>query len=503
MKANHKKFDWYSFIKDHPLFGELASYDINGLLDPNESTPQAYKQGSVIIRAGEISNSFFLIGEGSVNVDLASEDSSATNICTLYKGDYFGEMSAIDDQSVRAATITANEKCTLLEIKSRSFQQILKTNPELEFKLLTMLAARIRHVNDHLLKNTRLTYDSKFSLLSERIESQSKVVDASLRASQSIFEQTKIRTDEIIHSAERGRSRTTWVMSTLTAGFTLLLALFGFLGYEKLDTLDTIRQDIDKKKEAIEKTVEEIEETRKTVGLMKIEFDSAQKQVEETIKSIDSFKSTTNKSIKESQTAKRILFESLISLFMARVEEYININAEQGESEIIVNPANIGFQILEINDSFITIKLFLKIFYAIEDSHNGVADNLIKISESSFERKSESELKKENILNRARMTYFALFMDQYESIGNEHDADNHLAHFLSQYILLVTDTTPGDSVKLNSVSFDIQLNELKAKYKKITEDDTKEMLYLDFISGLDSENFNTRMKAANNAIFMR
>ena len=184
MKANHKTFDWYSFINNHPLFGELASDDINGLLDPNNSTPRTFKQDSVIFRSGELSNSFFLIGEGSVNVELASEDSSATNISILYKGDYFGEMSAIDNQYGRAATISAIEKCTLLEIKSRPFQQILKTNPELEFKLLSMLSARLRHVNDHLLKSTRLTYDTKFSLLSEKIESQSKVVEASLRASQ-------------------------------------------------------------------------------------------------------------------------------------------------------------------------------------------------------------------------------------------------------------------------------------------------------------------------------
>lgn len=511
MKANHKTFDWYSFINNHPLFGELASDDINGLLDPNNSTPRTFKQDSVIFRSGEISNSFFLIGEGSVNVELASEDSSATNISILYKGDYFGEMSAIDNQYGRAATISAIEKCTLLEIKSRPFQQILKTNPELEFKLLSMLSARLRHVNDHLLKSTRLTYDTKFSLLSEKIESQSKVVDASLRASQSVFEQTKIRTDEIIHSAERGRTRVTWAMSTLTAGFTLLLMLFGFFGIKNLATIETIKQGIEEKKTAIEKTVDEIENTRQAVGDMKIEFYAALKHVNETIKSIDGFMEATTNSISDSETAKRILFESLISLFMTRVEEFINLKVEHGESDAIVDPGNLGVHILEIKDPDITIKLFLNLFYEIEESHNDLADNLTKISESSFESKSESELKKENMLNRERMDYFEIFMGTFIITGDdEPEADNPLAVFLSHYILLVTDMMPsesdtmsGKSIELNSVSFEIQSKELKTKYKKITTDDTRKKLYEDFISALDdSEVYIARIKAVNNAISM-
>ena len=254
MGTSENKVDWYSFINDHPLFGDLKSDEISSLLDSKNSTCRTFESNNIIFRAGELSNTFFLIGEGSVNVELSSEDSNATNICTLHKGDFFGEMSAIDEQSARAATISANEKCELLEVKSTPFQQVLKENPELEFKFLSMLTARLRHVNDHLLKNTRLTYDTKFSILSEKIESQSKVVDASLKASQAVFEQTKIRTDEIIHAAERGRTRITWTLSTLTAGFTLLLALFSFFGYEKLDLAQQKLDSISETEDTINET---------------------------------------------------------------------------------------------------------------------------------------------------------------------------------------------------------------------------------------------------------
>lgn len=482
MKSNHKSFDWYSFISQHPLFGELLLDEINSLLKSSNSTHREFKQGTVIFRAGELSNSFFLIGKGSVNVELLSEGSSAINIGTLYKGDYFGEMSAIDNQNCRAATISANENCTLLEIKSRPFQKILKTNPELEFKLLSMLAARLRHVNDYLLKSTHLTFDSKFALLSEKIESQSKVVDASLKASQAVFEQTKIRTDEIIHAAERGRSRITFVMSTLTGVFTTLLLIFSFLGYDKLETLEGFKKafekveiDVDQFQLAIKQSGEEIENTKKSVDV--------------TIKELEKKIASINDSISDSNNVKKILFESLISLFMVRAEEYIKLKAEPGQAEndainAIPDPRNLADRILEIKDPFITRELFKKLFY--------------KIKESQQEK---------NKLNQARIRYFKYYMDHYMdpliSIEDEQLAANHLAKFLSRYILLVTDTMRVGHIEANSKSFNTQLDELETKYKQIVEDEESKYHLEKFITDLqEDEVYPDRIGAVNKRIPM-
>ena len=477
MKSNHKSFDWYSFISQHPLFGELLSGEIKSLLKSSNSTHREFKQGNVIFRAGELSNSFFLIGKGSVNVELLSEGTSAVNIDTLYKGDYFGEMSAIDNQNCRAATISANENCTLLEIKSRPFQKILKTNPELAFKLLSMLSARLRHVNDYLLKNTHLTFDSKFALLSEKIESQSKVVDASLKASQSVFEQTKIRTDEIIHAAERGRSRIT----TLTGVAAAILAVLSFLGYEKLNTLEDFEKEFEEVQINVGQIQSEIEESRGKI-------EESRGKIEETIESIgDTEKDLEKKivkikaSIKDSNNAKIILFESLISLFMVRVEAFIKLEPGQAENDAIVNPANLADHILEIKDPFITRTLFRNLFYAIV--------------------KSQQE---KNELNEARKSYFAhymdYYMDPYISIENEQQTANYLAQFLSRYILLVTDTMPEEHIEANSVSFNIQLNELKTKYKLIVGNE--ELKYLEeFIAETaDIESYTARIDAVKNTI---
>ena len=420
MKSNHDGFDWSLFLDEHLLFGELPADDINRLLDSQNSSHREFKHNDIIFRAGEMGNSCFLIGAGSVNVQLASEGSSSTIICTLYKGDYFGEMSAIDSQNGRAATIVANEDCMLLEIKSKPFQQILKANPELEFQLLSMLAARLRHVNDHLLQKTRLTYDTKFSLLSEKLESQSKVVEASLGASQAVFEQTKIRTTEIINAAERGRSRLTWVMSTLTAGFTLLLAIFSFLGYDKLNTAQ-------EKLDEIEKVGQSIEKVGQSINLMKIEIEVSKNEVDAALASVSGLSASVatvkakteelDDAINDSVKAKGILFETLIPIFVLQVEEVINLERQS-------DTARFGRQILESNDDVVTIKLLKKMFIKIKDSHQALV--------------SEPESDKEEELSRDRITFYTDFMYTYIHDDKEGQTENSLAIFLSSYILLAT-----------------------------------------------------------------
>jgi hypothetical protein len=78
MTSHDDSYDWSALIRDHPLFGEISGKHIKILLDPGNSTPRSFDRDYVIFRAGEIGNSFYLIGEGSVNVELSSEESSST-----------------------------------------------------------------------------------------------------------------------------------------------------------------------------------------------------------------------------------------------------------------------------------------------------------------------------------------------------------------------------------------------------------------------------------------
>ena len=190
-----------------------------------------------------------------------------------------------------------------------------------------------------------------------------------------------------------------------------------------------------------------IEESRRKIENTKKSVDVTKKKLEKDILLI-------TKSISDSNNAKKILFESLISLYMARVEEFINLKAGQAESFAIVNPSTLADHILEIKDPVITVTLFNKIYFKILGSQQN-----------------------KNKLSQARIDHFANYMHQYISTKNkQQQAVNHLAEFLSRFNLLVTDTKLEVHFEVNSDSFNSQLDELETVYKldinkQINEDD--------------------------------
>ena len=243
----------------------------------------------------------------------------------------------------------------------------------------------------------------------------------------------------------------------------------------KLDNLEDIEKNVKEVQGKIEDT--------------KIWVEGKKKELNNTIKSIE----LINKSISDSDKAKKILFESLISLFMARVEGFIKLETEQAENnaiDAIPDPSYLADNILAIKDPNITIKLFRNLFYKIVDSQV-----------------------EKNELNQARIKYFALYMDN-SSVKYGPLAANHLEQFLFHYILLVTDTMPEEHteddsesfniqlIEVNSESFNFQLNELKTKYNQIVGDEELKNLKEFITETAEITAYTARIDAVKNTIDM-
>src|SRR5262245_6438210 len=201
-----KTFNWEVFIKKHPIFSSLNEVEIEELLAENLSEEKEFSQGSLIVREGAVKDTIFLIGLGSVQVVLPEKGGNQITLSTLRKGEIFGEMAVLDKRP-RSATVKANENCTLLEVKGQEFLKILADHSDLEFKILLKLSERLRVLNDHLLTMKVQDIDEKLKLFNDKLDAELKAVEASLKAAQAVFDQTKLRADEIISSAERSRTR--------------------------------------------------------------------------------------------------------------------------------------------------------------------------------------------------------------------------------------------------------------------------------------------------------
>lgn len=97
---------------------------------------------TVLARAGEPGDEFFLIIDGTVRAEVSAEKR-----VLLRPGEFFGEMSILDG-GPRSATVVADTPVRLLVISRRHFSELLKDVPGLTQILLATLSRRVRQAEE-------------------------------------------------------------------------------------------------------------------------------------------------------------------------------------------------------------------------------------------------------------------------------------------------------------------------------------------------------------------
>ena len=123
-------------LKDIPLFSGMSPDSLALLAEVAEESTVG--RGSKIFEKGSKGESLYVLIEGSVRI----HDEGKT-IATLENGDFFGELSILD-QEARSASATAESDSFFLRIDQESFRKILRSHADLAENLLSSLAQRIR-----------------------------------------------------------------------------------------------------------------------------------------------------------------------------------------------------------------------------------------------------------------------------------------------------------------------------------------------------------------------
>lgn len=119
-----------------PLFESLSKRDLSQLARLVDEIRR--DEGASVTEQGEPGDEFFVVVEGEVEVRRGGR-----RIGRLGPGEWFGEMSLLDDQP-RSATVMASEDSVLLTIHRTDFDRLLASNPALMRTILTALATRLR-----------------------------------------------------------------------------------------------------------------------------------------------------------------------------------------------------------------------------------------------------------------------------------------------------------------------------------------------------------------------
>ena len=119
-----------------PFFSSLDSKSKKALLGQGKEL--SYKAGDTIVTEGTTGVGFFLILDGKAEVRKKGKV-----LATLSKGQFFGEMSLIDDMP-RSADVVAIQPAKCWAITSWSFASVIKIHPELAVGMLKEVVKRLR-----------------------------------------------------------------------------------------------------------------------------------------------------------------------------------------------------------------------------------------------------------------------------------------------------------------------------------------------------------------------
>jgi CRP-like cAMP-binding protein len=124
-------------LEQIPLFEGLPHQELERIA--RSFKERKYSAGDTVAAEGAGGVGFFVIGEGTASVDVHGEQRGQ-----LGPGAYFGEIALIDDQARRTATITAETDLTCYGLTSWDFRPLVETNAEIAWKLLQVMAKRLR-----------------------------------------------------------------------------------------------------------------------------------------------------------------------------------------------------------------------------------------------------------------------------------------------------------------------------------------------------------------------
>ena len=104
--------------------------------------------GTVLFQEGDKGEEMFILQSGKVKISKRIRGVEKT-LATLEKGEFFGEMSILNDKP-RSASAETIEECEMLVIDRKTFDTLLRSNVEIAIRFIKRLADRLREANEQM-----------------------------------------------------------------------------------------------------------------------------------------------------------------------------------------------------------------------------------------------------------------------------------------------------------------------------------------------------------------
>ena len=157
LKKKNAENDIYDFIKNSFLFKDLSPKEVEFITQIVHV--RHFEAGERIFRQGDPGVGMYLILNGCVDIimhdpskDPTTKDAEEIFITRLEKGDFFGELSLIEEPSFRSATALTINKSILVGFFKPDLLQVIQRNPltgnKISLRLAEILGKRLRETTE-------------------------------------------------------------------------------------------------------------------------------------------------------------------------------------------------------------------------------------------------------------------------------------------------------------------------------------------------------------------
>jgi CRP-like cAMP-binding protein len=195
------------------LLAGVSPDDVRQLVEVAER--RAFHRGQVVFHDDDPADALHLVAQGYFAVRATMPDGATVLVAIIGPGDAFGELALIDTGR-RGATVQAFADGETLALHRNAFEALRRQRPAVDRALATILAERIRRLNELLLEAHHVEADIR---VRRRLLELADVFGGSILLTQDEIAQTAgtsratvnrvLREEEAAGSVVLGRGRTT------------------------------------------------------------------------------------------------------------------------------------------------------------------------------------------------------------------------------------------------------------------------------------------------------
>ena len=158
------------FLQHVNILSTLTMNEINEILHYFNIVD--IKKNKTLFEQGDAGDAMYIVIKGKVISTINLPDGNVQKIAEFEKGDFFGDMSIIE-QAPRSATCKAIENTSLFEIDEKEFFELMDKYPDISIKImhkmLSIITFRLRNASEFLLDMVQWGEDARNRAITDQL----------------------------------------------------------------------------------------------------------------------------------------------------------------------------------------------------------------------------------------------------------------------------------------------------------------------------------------------